>query len=234
MSARHVCFVVGTDTGIGKTLVAAALLHRFRDGGFRAVGMKPVAAGCDEVAPGVWRNADVEALLDASSLPAGDDPDDWRARINPCLFREPLAPHIAAAREGAHIDLPRLVAAFHRLRDGDNFDAVVVEGAGGLRVPLNGTEDGGDLAVALGLPLVLVVGMRLGCLNQALLTQESIAARGLALAGWVANRIDPAMACFEENLSTLRQRIAAPLLGVVPHMATPDPRRVADVLALPA
>ena len=234
MTLKFFCFVVGTDTGVGKTLVSAALLHKCRARGWSALGMKPVAAGCYEGSPGILYNEDVESLIAASNLPTGTEIVALRGCINPYLLREPLAPHIAAAHDVVRIDLQHIADCFAALRDDTSVDAIVVEGAGGLLVPLNESNDGGDLAQVLGLPLVLVVGMRLGCLNHALLTQTAIAARGLKLAGWIANRIDPAMDCFEENLDTLRQRLNAPLLGVVPHLTTPDPDQAAICLELPA
>jgi dethiobiotin synthetase len=196
--------------------------------------MKPVAAGCSETSPGVWSNEDVEMLLAAARLPDGVDMDvaTLRQRINPYLFREALAPHLAAAHAGVRIDVANIVDCYARLRDETGVDAIVVEGSGGLLVPLNESCDGANLAQALGLPEVLVVGMRLGCINHALLTQEAMAARGLKFAGWIANRIDPAMNCFDENLETLRLRISAPLLGVVPYMVSPDPLLAAESLLL--
>jgi len=206
-------FVTGTDTEVGKTLVAAGLIHAFRRLGVRAAGMKPVAAGCFETSGG-WKNEDVEALRVASNVDAPLD------EINPYCFLAPVAPHVAAAREGRSIELGRIRDRFEALSR--RADAVVVEGAGGFLVPLNDREDFADLAQMLGLPVVLTVGMRLGCINHALLTQEAISSRGLVLAGWVANRIDPEMNAFEENLATLESRLRAPLLGVVPYMAVPD------------
>ncbi len=206
-------FVTGTDTEVGKTLVAAALIHHHRRQGLRVAGMKPVAAGCHETASG-WKNDDVEALLAASNVEAPID------AVNPYAFREPIAPHIAAKREGRTIDLDRIVAGFEALRA--LADLVVVEGAGGFLVPLNDTEDFGDLAQRLALPVVLTVGMRLGCINHALLTQEAIEARGLRLAGWIANRIDPRMSASEENLAALTTRLRAPLLGVIPYLEPVD------------
>lgn len=209
-------FVTGTDTGVGKTLVASALLHRLHERHARVAGMKPVAAGAPD---------DVAALQAASSI------DAPTALVNPYLLSAPVSPHIAAHRDGMTISLTTIVDAFHRLRE--NADAVVVEGAGGFRVPLGDSLDGADLAVALGLPVVLVVGMRLGCLNHALLTAESIAARGLSLAGWVANRIDPHMREVEANIALLNQRLPAPLLGELPFHARPDARDMATRLRLP-
>ena len=202
-------FITGTDTEIGKTFVACALLHAFRSTGTRAVAMKPIAAGCDE--DGV--NDDVERLLAASSFAPP------RRLVNPYAFRAAIAPHIAATEEGRHIELPTIAAAFAELRR--MADVTLVEGVGGFCVPLDATADTADLAALLALPLILVVGMRLGCINHALLTAQAIAARGLPLAGWVANRIDPAMSRFAENLAALRSRLPAPLLGVVEHGTTP-------------
>jgi dethiobiotin synthetase len=207
-------FVTGTDTGVGKTLAACALLHQLRGRGLRALGMKPVAAGV-EPSPEGPVNPDVVALRQASSWPGPLD------QVNPYLFESPIAPHLAAAAVGVRIRIAPIVQAFQTLRS--SADVIVVEGVGGFLVPLNEHEDAGDLAVALALPVVLVVGMRLGCLNHAQLSRQAIAARSLRLAGWIANAIDPHMARFEENLQALRERIDAPLLGVLPHQSTPDP-----------
>ncbi|EXI72534.1 MAG TPA: dethiobiotin synthase [Candidatus Accumulibacter phosphatis] len=220
MREKLAWFVTGTDTEIGKTFVACALLHASRRTGARAVAMKPIAAGFDE--HGV--NDDVERLLAASSFPPP------RELVNPYGFRAAIAPHIAAAEEGRHIELPTIAAAFAELRR--MADTILVEGVGGFCVPLDAATDTADLAALLGLPLILVVGMRLGCINHSLLTAQAIAARGLPLAGWVANRIDPAMSRFTENLATLQARLPAPLLGVVEHGITPE--QAALSLQLPA
>jgi len=201
-------FVTGTDTGVGKTLVAAALVRWFAARGFHAVGMKPVAAGC-ELRGGELINEDATALLAASNVAV--DAND----VNPYRFAPPIAPHLAAAQADAHISIERIAGAYAALCR--KADAVIVEGAGGWLVPLNEQEDFTDLARALDLPVILVVGMRLGCLNHALLTAESIRHRRFRLAGWVANRLDPQMAEFDANLETLRNRLGAPLLGVVPY-----------------
>ncbi|MCP3706497.1 dethiobiotin synthase [Paraburkholderia sp. CNPSo 3274] len=206
-------FVTGTDTEIGKTFVSAALLRGFAHAGLRATALKPIAAGAYE-RDGVWHNEDADQLDAAASVLL---PPEIRT---PFLLKEPAAPHIAAALEGVTLDMARIVDCYEAACE--RADAIVVEGVGGFRVPLTPTEDTADLAVALGLPVVLVVGMRLGCISHALLTAEAIAARGLKLAGWVANRIDPAMTFPEENIAALRERLAAqygaPLVGVVPHM----------------
>lgn len=195
-------FVTGTDTGVGKTRVAVALVHALRRRGLRVAVMKPVAAGS---APGEL-NEDVLALTAASNIEA--DPAD----VNPYAFAEPIAPHIAAEQSATRIDLGVILAAYGRLAT--QSDAVVVEGAGGWRVPLNANEDMADLAQQLGLPVVLVVGLRLGCLSHALLTAESIQNRGLAWAGWIGNHIDPDMAEQAANLRALQARLLAPCLGV--------------------
>jgi len=213
MSAPLSLFVTGTDTEIGKTFVSAALLRGFTRAGLRAAGMKPVAAGAF-LRDGVWHNDDADQLDAAASAPLPP------AIRTPYLLKEPAAPHIAAEREGVTLDVAHIVACHAKARA--CADIVVVEGVGGFRVPLTDARDTADLAVALGVPVVLVVGMRLGCINHALLTADAIAARGLPLAGWVANRIDPAMTFADDNVAALRERLAAghgaPLVGVVPHL----------------
>ncbi|HQS82946.1 MAG TPA: dethiobiotin synthase [Thiobacillus sp.] len=205
MSARGL-FVTGTDTGVGKTRVAVALIHALRAQGLRVAAMKPVAAGH---APGEL-NEDVAALMLATN--AAVDLRD----VNPYAFAAPVAPHIGAQLAGVRIELDVIAAAYLRLAA--TADVVVVEGAGGWRVPLNERDDMADLAQRLGLPVVLVVGLRLGCLNHALLTAESIAHRQLPWAGWVGNHVDPAMACQAENVAALHARLPGPCLGVQPHL----------------
>nr|WP_281722434.1 dethiobiotin synthase [Nitrosomonas nitrosa] len=210
-------FVTGTDTGVGKTLVSCALLHAFALAGKTAIGMKPIAAGCEA---GKW--LDVEQLIAASTVSAARE---W---INPYALVPPIAPHIAAKQAGVTIDLAVIQQAFYALQK--TADRVIVEGAGGFLVPLGDRYDTRDLACALGLPVVLVVGLRLGCLNHALLTAQAIQASGLPLAGWVANQIDPAMARLAENIDTLQQRLAGPLLGVLPYREQPDAKTFATQL----
>ena len=216
-------FVTGTDTGVGKTLVSAALLHALSAHHARVVGMKPVAAGT-ELINGVMTNEDVIALRAASTCAVPAELD------NPVLLPDPVSPHIAAARAGVTIDIPHIVACHRQLLL--LADAVVVEGAGGFHVPLSDLETGADLAQALGLPVVLVVGLRLGCLNHALLTLEAIRARGLTLAGWVANHIDPAMLAQDDNIAFLQQKLQVPLLATVPYQCVPDPRALTFNLPL--
>ena len=212
-------FVTGTDTGVGKTFVTCALLLALRAKGIKAVGMKPISAGTD--ADG--KNEDVEQLLAASGV---DAPRDL---VNPYLFAPAIAPHIAAEEDGRSIDIGHIVASFEALRG--MADAVLVEGVGGFCVPLGPHSDTADLAARLGLPVILIVGMRLGCINHALLSRQAIVGRGLQLSGWVANRIDPEMSHFEENLTALKERIAAPLLGVIPSHCTPE--QAAKLISLP-
>lgn len=214
-------FVAGTDTGVGKTTFAVALLRRFNAAGVRSAGMKPVAAG---TAGGL--NEDVEALVAASS------PGLERKLVCPYLFAPPIAPHLAAAEAGVRIDLAVIEHAFHVLSR--EAEVILVEGVGGLRVPLNEREDGADLAKRLGLPVILVVGVRLGCLNHALLTQEAIWNRGMPLAGWVASRIDPHMARAADNLRALGERLQAPLIADIPFRPAGDfPVRLEPLWPMP-
>ena len=221
---KQAYFVTGTDTGVGKTRVSAALISAFKAHDHRVLGMKPIAAGTvlvDEK----YQNEDVIMLSDAANVSAPAD------LINPYLFDPPIAPHIAAAQAGVSISLETIQAAFIQLQS--LAEVVIVEGAGGFLVPLDDQQDMGDLAKCLQLPMILVVGMRLGCLNHALLTVEAIQSRGLTLAGWVANHIDPDMLCVEENLASLRQRIPAPCLGVLPWQVEAQLDAVAKQIKLP-
>jgi dethiobiotin synthetase len=220
-------FVTGTDTGVGKTLVSCALLHAFAKRGLRVIGMKPVAAGA-QLINGVWINDDVEALIAASNVNAR------REAVNPYCFEPPIAPHIAASIQKNIIEIIYLKKSYQQLSV--LADVVVIEGAGGFCVPLNDTETSADLARELALPVVLVVGMRLGCLNHALLTAEAIRARGLRLAGWIANHIDPAMAHADANVAALASRLAAPLLARIAYSDQPNAAVIAvqlDLGALP-
>lgn len=201
-------FITGTDTGVGKTRVAQALLAVLVQAGHAAVGMKPVASGAGSTPAGLW-HADAEALRAVSGVAA--DYDD----INPYCFASAVAPHLAAELAGTDIHPEKILECFRRLQHRAAF--VVVEGAGGWRVPLGPQLSMADLARTLGLPVILVVGMRLGCLSHALLTVEAIRRDGLPLAGWIANRIEPDLALFERNLATLETRIGQPPLAVFPH-----------------
>ncbi|CAG4883027.1 dethiobiotin synthetase [Georgfuchsia toluolica] len=214
-------FVTGTDTGVGKTFVCCALLHRFAQAGASTIGMKPVAAGLD--ADGC--NEDVVLLRRASSVAAAPD------LVNPFSFRNPVAPHLAAADENREIRFAPIHHALDALRQ--QADVVIVEGVGGFRVPLGPEGDSADLAQTLALPVILVVGLRLGCLNHALLTVEAIQTRGLRLAGWVANSIDLAMPQRAENIATLSELIAAPRLGIMDFQMPLDAAQAAKNLLLP-
>ena len=200
-------FVTGTDTDVGKTLFSTALLLRLGAAGIRAAACKPVSAGCRREA-GRLINQDAELL--ARAAPAGAALDI----VNPVALEPAIAPHIAAAEAGIRLVAQELVAACRRAGHGAEF--LVVEGAGGWRVPLGATESLADVAISLRLPVVLVVGLRLGCLNHALLSAEAIRADGLHLAGWVANPLGSAMPRLEENIATLAQRLGAPLLARLP------------------
>ena len=217
-------FVTGTDTEIGKTLVSSALVYAMVQQGWSSVGMKPVAAGA-ELIDGSWRNEDVEALLAVSKL-AGLD--SLGHLINPYLFRLAAAPHVAAQAEGREIDLAHIVSSYNQLAA--KVEAIVVEGVGGFRVPLNERVDTADMAQQLQLPVILVVGMRLGCISHALLSAEAIAARGLTLVGWVANSAQREMAFLPDNLRALRERIDAPLLGSVPYLPQATAAQAAQYL----
>lgn len=203
-------FVTGTDTGVGKTLVSCALLHAFAAQGKRVVGFKPVAAGCDEDD----HNEDAKQLRDASTVRA------TYGQINPYCFPHPIAPHLSARHAGSRIDFSRIFASYDELAG--QSDEVIVEGVGGFCVPLNEKQDSVDLTKQLDIPVILVVGMRLGCLNHALLTMRAIADVQLECAGWVANVLDADMPALQENIDALRERIQAPLLGVIPFQSQPD------------
>ena len=223
MSARSY-FVTGTDTGIGKSVASATLLHALRAQGLRAVGMKPVASGC-EVTPQGLRNEDA-LLLQAASAPTPDYAD-----INPYALRAPLAPELAAADDGVEIALPVLLSAYRRLAA--QADAVVVEGVGGWAAPLSAGLDQAELARALEAQVVLVVGLRLGCINHARLTARAIEAEGLPLIGWIANEMDPHMDRRDDNFRLLQDRLRAPCWGRLPYAPQPDPLRFSPRLQVP-
>lgn len=212
------CFVTGTDTGVGKTLSSCALLHALARHHRRVVGMKPVASGAAPDGQGGWTNEDSLALRAASTLAVPPQLD------NPVLLPDPVSPHIAAERAGVTVQLAPILQAYQQLAA--QADAVVVEGAGGWQVPLSPRLRIADLAVALQLPVVLVVGLRLGCINHALLTADAIRASGLPLAGWMASRVDPQMCEPEANLAYLRQHLGSPLLADIPWQAQPDARAI--------
>lgn len=217
MSVRGV-FVTGTDTGVGKTVVAAAVVHMLRAQGLRVAVMKPVASGAYQTQGGL-RNDDAQRLISVSNVTAE------YAQVNPYCFAPPVAPHIAAEEAGVVID-PAII----RTRFGDlsrQADAIVVEGVGGWRVPLAAGFDVAALASDLQLPVVLVVGLRLGCLSHARLSAEAIAAADCPLAGWIGSTVDADMERYGQNLATLRRLLPAPCLGIVPHLENPGPESAA-------
>lgn len=203
-------FLTGTDTGVGKTLVAAALLRAAGERGLRTIGLKPVAAG--GVHDGArCVNEDALALQAAASVPLP------LARVNPVALRTAMAPHLAAAEEGARLEVAPLARACREVAAIEH-DLLIAEGAGGWLVPLNERESMADLAAALGWPVILVVGMRLGCLNHALLSAAAVRNAGLALAGWVANSAGPPMYALDANIASLEARLGAPRLGTIPWL----------------
>lgn len=218
------CYITGTDTGIGKSVASAALLHAWRARGLHAVGMKPVASGCTRTADG-WRNDDALLLQSAS------DPRPDYADVNPYALPEPLAPELAAADAGVVVQLAPILAAHARLQA--QADRVVVEGVGGWAAPLSAALDQAELVRALQLPVLLVVGLRLGCINHARLAARAIAADGCRLAGWIACEIDPAMARADDTFALLAARLPAPCRGRLPHRAVPDAADLVSFLQLP-
>lgn len=217
-------FIAGTDTDVGKTTIAAGLLHAARLQGLSTLGAKPVASGCTVTAKGL-RNSDAQALIDESSVKLAYE------EVNPFAFEPAIAPHVAAREAGVTLEVPVLAKAMRHVLD-QGADFTLVEGAGGWRVPLSNQANLSDLAIALKLPVILVVGVRLGCINHALLSAEAIARDGLQLAGWVANIIEPRTSRLEENLASLAERLPAPCLGRVPKFKQATADAVAEHLQL--
>ncbi|MFJ4443195.1 dethiobiotin synthase [Pseudomonas sp. NPDC089422] len=217
-------FIAGTDTDVGKTTIAAGLLHAARLQGLSTLGAKPVASGCTMTPKGL-RNSDAQALIDESSVKLAYE------EVNPFAFEPAIAPHVAAREAGVALEVPVLSRAMRHVLD-QGADFTLVEGAGGWRVPLSNHANLSDLAIALKLPVILVVGVRLGCINHALLSAEAIARDGLQLAGWVANIIEPRTSRLEENLASLAERLPAPCLGRVPKLKQATADAVAEHLQL--
>ena len=218
MSMKY--FISGTDTAIGKTLVGVALLHAARSAGHSAIGAKPVAAGCDLI-DGIWQNEDAAALRSASSLELSYE------QVNPIALKAFMAPHIAAEREGVKINAVDLCRKINALPDAE---ITFIEGAGGWLVPLNDKETMADIATGLQVGVILVVGLRLGCINHALLSAAAIKQSGLKIAGWVANSIEPAMDVKDGNIAAIEKRLQAPLLGTIPYLNPADPEAAAALL----
>jgi dethiobiotin synthetase len=218
-------FITGTDTGVGKTVVTLGLMAHLQAQGKTVAAMKPVASGCERTAAGLV-NEDALQLQRQSSVALP------YALVNPYAFEPPIAPHIAAAQTGVTIAIETIRSACADIAT--RADCVLVEGVGGWQVPLNGDETLVDLARALDLAVILVVGIRLGCLNHALLTAQSITASGCTPAGWIANRLPPTADCVVENINALKSRLSFPYLGEVPVMQWVEPELVAGYLSLPA
>ena len=219
----HAYFITGTDTDVGKTVIAAALLHKAGATGLKTLGLKPVAAG-GTIKAGEFVNDDAWWLRELSTTkPAYAD-------VNPVALSEAIAPHIAAKRENRELDAGLL--AEHCRRQTMCSDFCVIEGAGGWNVPLSNRESMVDLAVAIGYPVILVAGIRLGCINHSLLTAAAIQDTGLVLAGWVVNQIEADMPALDENIETLEKRIEAPLIGRIPHLSTVSLPAIANCLSL--
>ena len=214
-------FVTGTDTGIGKTWTALGLMHAYKNRGMRVAGMKPVASGAR------YRNKEL-VNDDALVLQQACDGNPPYAVINPYVFQPPVAPHIAARQVGVEIRLERLHDAYMKLSG--QYDQVIVEGAGGWRVPLGEDLTMADLVKTFGIQVVVVVGLRLGCINHALLTVEAVRNDGLIVAGWVASHIDPEYSEPEQNVATLVRKIDAPLLGRLPNCTEFDAETMAESL----
>lgn len=217
-------FITGTDTDVGKTTVAAGLLFAAREAGLTTAAGKPVASGCEATSKGL-RNADALALMAECSIPLTYN------EVNPVAFEPAIAPHIAAREVGVTLTVDSLLVPMQAILD-KQAQFTLIEGAGGWRVPLSGQDSLSDLAQALNLQVILVVGVRLGCISHALLTAEAIARDGLQLAGWVANIIDPKTSRLEENLATLAERLPAPCLGRVPRLKSASAKAVAEHLQL--
>jgi dethiobiotin synthetase len=221
MSRLQGYFITGTDTGVGKTVVTLGLMQSLQDRGHRVAAMKPVASGCMPTPQGL-RNDDAQQLQQQADIELAYE------LVNPYAFGPPIAPQLAAAGTGCRIDLEMIQAGVQRLAE--RADRVCVEGVGGWLVPLNERETVADLALRLGLDIILVVGIRLGCLNHTLLTLQSIEAHGARLAGWVANCLPPVADALEENIKSIKSMTSSPILGVIPPLAAPDPAAIAACL----
>lgn len=214
-------FITGTDTGVGKTLVTLAVMELLKRRGFEVAGMKPVASGCNHDAAGLRSSDAVQIMHACSSTPP-------YSQVNPYAFEAAIAPHIAAARSSESIRIGKIVSLCRDLEA--TAERVVVEGVGGWEVPLGSDTQLPDLACRLKLPVILVVGLRLGCINHALLTASAIRSTGLDFFGWIANQQQPGVEAMEENINTLQERIDAPLLGVLPWREHPNPAEMARCL----
>ncbi|MDF1643419.1 MAG: dethiobiotin synthase [Pseudomonadales bacterium] len=222
MKAPVSYFVTGTDTDVGKTRIACGILEYARQRGLSSAAVKPMAAGCEQTADG-FQNEDALELMDAMTLSLP------YSQVNPIALEPAIAPHIAAEQVGVEVSAEQLTEYCRKILNLES-GITLVEGAGGWRVPINRTETFADVAKMLNLPVILVVSMRLGCINHAMLSLEAIRADGLSVAGWVANRVDAEMSCYQENLETLKRQIPEPCLGIVPHLEDPTGKEIAGCL----
>lgn len=220
--AKRSFFVAGTDTDAGKTIAAAGLLAAANSKGLSSMGLKPIAAGCERTEDGL-RNSDALMLQKAASIELPYE------QVNPIAFEQAIAPHIAAQQEQRMLSADR-ISAMCRGTLMKPADFAIIEGAGGWRVPLSHRETMAHIPKQLNIPVILVVGVKLGCINHALLTAESIARDGLHLAGWIANSVDPDMACFEQNVATITSMLRAPLIATIPFLDDLSPENVASFI----
>lgn len=218
-------FITGTDTDVGKTTCALGLMAAFKNAGLKVAAMKPVSAGCKQTPQGL-RNDDALRLLQEANV---DIPYEI---VNPYAFELPIAPHIAAEKEGIEMNIDTLVQAYQKIAT--EVDVVIVEGAGGWLVPFNEKQTMADLAIRLGLPVINVVDIRLGCLNHALLTTQSVKKSSLPLVGWIANHLSKDTYRDAENITALKKRISATCLGNVPYLQNDDPTLVSEYLNISA
>jgi dethiobiotin synthetase len=223
--AKKVLFITGTDTDIGKTLIATGLLEAANSQGKKTAAIKPVAAGCNDTGEGPQNE-------DALMLQAAANTELSYQQVNPVALDEPMAPHIAAKEQGKRLSADRLTG-FCRGITMLPVDLVVIEGAGGWRVPINNRESMAEIPKQLNAEVVLVVGLKLGCINHALLTAQAIRSDGVKIAGWVANTMDEDMLRLDENIDTLKQLINEPCLGVIPKLSDKSPQQVATFLTVP-
>ena len=215
-------FVTGTDTDVGKTRIACGILEYARQRGLSSAAVKPMAAGCEQTTDG-FKNEDALELIDAMTLSLP------YSQVNPIALEPAIAPHIAAEQVGVEVSATQLTEYCRKILNLES-GITLVEGAGGWRVPINRTETFADVANMLNVPVILVVSMRLGCINHAMLSLEAIRRDGLSVFGWVANRVDAEMSCYQENLETLKRQIDEPCLGIVPHLKNPSATEVARYL----